>query len=247
MGFSALCRMSSPIRVAVVAEGPTDAIVIQSALQTIFEDRSFVLTQLQPEGSIAFGEFGGGWAGVYRWCKQSRQRGHGRVSNDELVFSSYDLLVVHVDAEIAAEDYGNAGITREDKDKDFPGLQPCPPASATSDSVRKLLLDWCGETAPTVKVVLCVPCMNMETWVVACLFPDDAAVMGPPPWECHQNPGSRLAQQPVKFRIRKSQADYRNMSAGLTERWPSIASANGLSQAKRFDDEVVSAYQHFNA
>ena len=74
------------VRIALVAEGPTDAIVIEAALRAVFASRTFVLQQLQPEGSAAFGEMGTGWVGVYRWCRQTATRGGGRLSHDRLLF-----------------------------------------------------------------------------------------------------------------------------------------------------------------
>ena len=58
--------MSNPLRVAVVAEGPTDKIVIEAVIFRIFGDRAFILRQLQPEESEAFTPLGTGWGGVYR-------------------------------------------------------------------------------------------------------------------------------------------------------------------------------------
>ena len=238
--------MSDPIRVAVVAEGPTDTIVIQAALRAILNERPFVLTQLQPEGSVAFGQTGSGWGGVYRWCKQSRLRGNGRLSDDHLLFSSYDLLICHVDGEIADEDYPNAGITREPGDADFPGMQPCPPSAGTADAVRALVLNWCREVGAPEKMVLCVPCMSTETWVMASIFPNDEHVHPLAAWECHQNPEARLGQQPKTVRIRKSQADYRGVADQLTEQWPRISGPNGLSQASRFTAEVRGSHAFEN-
>ena len=102
--------MSDSLRVALVAEGPTDAIVITAALRAMLDGTSFVITQLQPEGSIAFGERGGGWAGVYRWCKQSAKRGRGRIGRDSLVLDFFDALVIHVDADVAGNSYRDSSI-----------------------------------------------------------------------------------------------------------------------------------------
>ena len=57
--------MSDPLRIALVAEGPTDGVVIESALRSMLDERPFVLKQVFPEGSISFGELGGGWIGVF--------------------------------------------------------------------------------------------------------------------------------------------------------------------------------------
>lgn len=56
----------SDLRIALVAEGPTDCIVIEAALNS-FLTRPFILTQLQPEDFQALGGFGAtgaGWGGV---------------------------------------------------------------------------------------------------------------------------------------------------------------------------------------
>ena len=104
--------MSSAVRIALVAEGITDYVVINAFVAAILGDRSFDLKLLQPEGSVAFtgggnaGLFGGGWKGVYQWCLQSVQRGGGR-SNGDPLFISYDLLLLHLDADVASEDPAN--------------------------------------------------------------------------------------------------------------------------------------------
>ena len=41
--------MSDPLRIALVAEGPTDGVVIESALRAMLNDRPFVLNQIFPE------------------------------------------------------------------------------------------------------------------------------------------------------------------------------------------------------
>jgi hypothetical protein len=60
-----------------------------------------MLTQLQPEGPVSFGTIGSGWVGVYRWCHQSAERGAGRLSGDQLLFRNYDMLILHLDADVA--------------------------------------------------------------------------------------------------------------------------------------------------
>jgi hypothetical protein len=65
--------MSNPLRIALVAEGPTDAVVIEAALRAILGERSFLLKQVLPEDSSAFGPMGTGWVGVYK-CGAMRQQ-----------------------------------------------------------------------------------------------------------------------------------------------------------------------------
>lgn len=40
--------MSDPLRIALVAEGPTDAVVIEAALRSMLGGRPFVLKQVFP-------------------------------------------------------------------------------------------------------------------------------------------------------------------------------------------------------
>jgi hypothetical protein len=54
----------SDLRIALVAEGPTDYVIIEAALK-VFLPQPFILTQLQPEATKP--EIGGGWGGVLKW------------------------------------------------------------------------------------------------------------------------------------------------------------------------------------
>jgi len=100
--------MSSTLRIALVAEGITDYVVLNAAIESMLNGRSFILNPLQPEGSVAFtgggdaGPLGGGWKGVYKWSRQSTLRGGGRLTGDPL-FIKHDLLVLHLDADVAGE------------------------------------------------------------------------------------------------------------------------------------------------
>jgi hypothetical protein len=120
--------MSSPLRVALVAEGPTDKIVIEAAIQSIVANAPFIIHQLQPEESLAFvlPEDTTGWGGVYRWCHKASKRSNGAIESD-ILFSTYQVLVIHLDADVASEEYANAHIV--DGANDLPCLEACPPAS----------------------------------------------------------------------------------------------------------------------
>jgi hypothetical protein len=57
----------SELRVALIAEGPTDTVLIEAALKVILGDRLFTLTTIQPEATP--GWMGTGWCGVFKWCR----------------------------------------------------------------------------------------------------------------------------------------------------------------------------------
>lgn len=228
--------MSEPIRIALVAEGPTDRIVVEATVRSMLGDRSFVLQQLQPESSVAFGDLGTGWCGVYRWCRQAARRGNGSVSGDGLLFAQYDVLVVHLDADVAAKSYEDCTISPEAGDRALPCVMTCPPASDTVNGLRSVVLSWCGEPSAPARMVMCVPSKSTEAWVLASLFPADAAVG--PGLECFANPESRLGQQPAHRRIKKRQRDYQDRSDDFSSAWPEVAK---LGEAARFQAEFLAA------
>ena len=233
--------MSNPLRIALVAEGPTDAVVIEAALRAMLGGRPFVLTQVFPEDSSAFGSMGTGWVGVYKWCHGAAARGNGRLSGDGLFFSTgnYDLLLLHLDADVAGYHYSNGSLNPLPTDGVLPCAKACPPPEATTNELRKVLLSWCGEAATPSRTVLCMPSKNTEAWVVALLFSTDQAIVQG--IECYLNPESRLGQQPKAVRIRKKKRDYLSRSAQLEQAWPRIATPAGVGEALRFQTEFLAA------
>lgn len=227
----------SDLRVGLVAEGPTDHVVIEAALRSVLYPRTFVLTLLQPEGSVAFGSRGGGWAGVYRWCLQASGRGSGRLRRDQLLFEFFDLIILHLDADVAESGYAAGSITPRAADRALPCAQPCPPAAATTGALREVLWSWCGEQAAPSRTATCLPSKSMEAWVVVALFPTDPAVVND--IECLPNPASRLGQQPTPQRIRKSRNEYLARSRQIESAWPRVTQV--LSEAARFALEVTGA------
>lgn len=239
--------MSEPIRIALVAEGVTDYVILHAAIRAILGERTFVLSLLQPESSVAFtaggaaGALGGGWRGVYRWCRQAVERSGGAVRNDPL-FSTFDLLLVQLDADVAGEDPSTdptpdpvlvATLPCEHPCTP-PCVYPCPLAATTTNALRKTLLTWLGEHATPPNVVLCTPSKSADAWVIAVHFPNDRE-MRRRGWECHPDPASRLAQQPKKQRFSKSQADYERHADELTAQWSHLISR--VREAARFDSE----------
>jgi hypothetical protein len=233
--------MSEILRIALVAEGPTDKIVIEAALRAILGGRLFKLQQIFPEESAAFALMGTGWVGVYRWCHAAAARGNGRLSDDGLVFGAgnYDLLILHLDADVAACQYSDGSIIPLPSDAVLPCATACPPPEATTDELRKVLLSWSGEAAIPPRTVLCTPSKSTEAWVVALLFPADRAnTLG---IECYVKPESRLGQQPAALRIRKNVRDYLGCSVELEQAWPRIASSASVGEAFRFQNEFLAA------
>jgi hypothetical protein len=127
--------MSDTISIALVAEGITDYEVLKAAVESMLDGRSFDMKLLQPEASVAFtgagnaGALGGGWRGVYKWLLQAVERSGGQLRNDPL-FHFYDILVIHLDADVAREDPANY---RYSPIPELVGMLPCEVACLTGD------------------------------------------------------------------------------------------------------------------
>ena len=229
--------MSDPVRVAVAVEGPTDAIVLKAILGALLPD--FELHTLQPERSLAFhaapsGGTGVGWAGVYRWCRQSVSEGGGSVSGSSALLN-HDVLIVQVDADVAGKTYDSAGIKNTPRN-DLPCEQSCPPPRNTTDALRAVVLNWLGESDTPPQVVLSTPSKNIEAWVLAAVWPDNSLVRQDD-WECRPNPEDQLKALPKARRFEKRQDDYRDKQEDIRKGWPDVAAR--LTEAGRFETEFL--------
>ena len=233
--------MSEPLRIAAAVEGPTDSIVVRAILNSVLADTEFEFQTLQPEESVAFasaqsGTTGVGWVGVYRWSRQSVSEGGGSVSGSSAL-SFHDVLIVQIDADVAGKTYGSGRI-QDPPRLDLPCMKTCPPATATTNALREVVLNWLGEPSCPSRVVLCTPSKSMEAWVLAALFPDNSVVRRDD-WECHAEPELQLATLPKPSRFRKSQDDYRRKQSAITGAWPEVSAR--LTEAARFERELRAA------
>ena len=238
--------MSDTLRIALVSEGVTDYEFLHAAVDSMLAGRSFILKLLQPDDSIAFtgsgdaGELGGGWRGVYQWCLQATERNDGGIHSDP-IFDAYDLLIVHLDADVAAEDPANHKTHPIPALKGIlPCVKKCPPASDTTVSLRNIMLVWLGESHPPPRTVFCTPSKSLEAWLLAIFFPSDRQMIRSG-WECYPTPELRLSQQSKTVRFKKTQAEYRSRHNEIRKGWPKLASR--LSEAKRFQDEFQRAIE----
>ena len=236
--------MSEVLRVALAVEGRTDSIILEAILERICSGFEFVVDTLQPEESKAFpSRMGsGGWSKVYRWCRQSASEGEGSVS-DSSAYSKHDVLVVHVDADVAGKTYASGNINDAPAD-DLPCEKPCPPARATADALRTVVLGWLGEAQRPPRLVLCTPSKAMEAWVLAAIWPSHRLVQARD-WECRPNPGTLLAALPKRRRLRKRAFDYRRRRGEFADAWPDVAAR--LTEAGRFESELRKAVRHRDA
>jgi hypothetical protein len=153
------------LRLAVVTEGPSDYLVLRSVIETILPGAEVV--PVHPEVPVAAypeyrqalgGAFrGSGWLGVRAWCTEYSGERDLELFLSAVVGDKYDGLVVHVDASMAS----NVDID-----------QPCPPPSATTSPLRKVVIEkWLGLASTPAFLVLVTPSKTIDAWVVAALEP----------------------------------------------------------------------------
>jgi hypothetical protein len=239
--------MSNLLRIALVSEGKTDRIVLDAAIGSLLENRPYILTLIQPEDAAGTLPFAvsrpGGWTGVYRWCREAVTRS-GRVEND-ITLSAYDILIVHLDADVAERNYNSAHINDAPDDSDLPCTETCPPPYATVSRLRKVLLNWMNETQIPEKVVLCIPSKAIEAWLVAALYPFDS-VMVKNEIECHLTIANRLQDKPAEERL--ISGGSKNVQR-YEEAKPRVKAAWGLlsrlcPEASRFSNDFLVKAAH---
>lgn len=220
-----------PPRVKVICEGPTDFIVIESALNSILAGREIELVLIQPESSRVGGDagpYGGGWKGVRNWC-QARVKEAGSLRASSAMLQT-ELFVLHVDADVA-------------DDKEIGCRKPCPPPHHTTDALRQIVLGWVNETILPDTAVFCTPSKNTETWVLAALYPADKIVVSGQ-LECRDQPEACMVGKPKKERLVRKKAGqydkdeeaYRQRGKYFTAAWPSICKI--CTEARRFSKDI---------
>lgn len=232
------------MNIATVVEGPTDRMVLEAVLDKLLPgDHRYI--PLQPE--VTFGETGTGWKGVRRWCRRTwRQPG----SSLNLLLSgkvgpALDMLVIHVDADVAFEHDLQEGEQEPIADV----AQPCPPIKATAEQLRQIIGRWLQRDSLPQQVVLAIPAQDTESWTFAALFPNDELCQQAD-YEClgsgRQHPGYKLTL--VKYRRlfrrkdnkpKKTERVYRQVAPQIADAWDDVRRI--CSQAERFTQDVFAS------
>ena len=216
----------------IVCEGVADYHVIEAVLAAITNNADFVLQRIQPPESLYGGDagpHGGGWKGVRGWCDATRSK-WGSVGKCRHGITG-DLLIIHLDADVASE-------------AEFDCARDCPPANATTDQVRELLLGWMGDQALPNWIVFCIPSKDTDAWVLVALYPSDDWALSEV--ECRLRPAERLLNKPFKLvrrrdgQLHKAASNYAAISHNIANAWTRIKARCG--EAKRFESEFRAAW-----
>lgn len=241
----------SDYAIGVVVEGTTDLIVIQAALGSILAGQTYTITQLQPESSDGledggFGSTGSGWGGVYRWCRHILSMGEDLTNHPSL--QRFDIIIIHVDADVAEKNYNDANIHNPAND-DLPCVKPCPPAGDSVQALKHVVLGWLDlvEQFPE-SFVLCIPSKCTEAWVSVALYGQtERNIVNN--IECRADIENYLAQKPARERLirnrdgrmKKITASYSERSVQITEQWNYIA--QNCEQANIFSEDISAVMQ----
>jgi hypothetical protein len=218
----------SDLRIALVAEGPTDLVIIEAALKAILK-KPMIVTLLQPENPPS--AFGAGWCGVLKWCLEFKKRGYAGFEQDPTL-EGFDFLILHLDADVASASYTNCSLIPEGNWGTLPCEKPCPPAVDSVNDLKAAITSWTG-LGILGDIKLCIPSKSIDTWLAAAVFYGDSKLMNN--IEC-ENMASKLEQLPKNLRIKKSQRVYQNYAEKIAENWDQVRQL--CTQADAFQQEM---------
>lgn len=224
------------LRIALVAEGPTDLVIIEAALNAILE-QSFILIQLQPEPTRR--DLGNGWGGVLKWCLETAKRFSGNIDEDPTL-SYFDLLIIHLDVDVTGFSYSDLGTTGEElisnrNRTDLPCAKQCPPVADSVEALQQVLRSWLAPVNAGNKTVFCMPAQSSGTWLAAAFLPNSHKLLTNA--ECDPSVENGLSQLPKKLRVKKNQREYRDKAVEITRHWGKVKTI--CSQALVFETDLL--------
>lgn len=217
--------------IRLVCEGSTDEIILKAILFSYLKSPNFIVDTIQPEKSEIQGEpaeHGTGWKGVRSWCQMVQAA--GGLQAVRALEAEVDLLIIHVDAEIVFEVEHNAG-------------QPCPPPEQNVIQAESIVMSWLGLQELPQNVVIWVPSVMTEAWVLRALFPllpessschDSAA--NSTCIECISDPKAALLEKTPKLVHRRNRmkngkriseiktitSSYKAIDGSISQAWPDL-------------------------
>ncbi|MDR2755337.1 MAG: hypothetical protein LBC20_06485 [Planctomycetaceae bacterium] len=244
--------MSETLEIGIIAEGPTDILVIKEIVENLISDQcEFTCTSIQPKCSAAFEqlntELGTGWSGVCRCLLEMKEQSNGKF-NQHIGIQRLDILIIHLDVDVTRQSYAEGHLRNIDDNLPCPSI-PCSlspkrrklcPSNCDiphqrADAIRQVVLNWLNCTPQ--QLVFCTPSDAMDAWVFAAFFPDDTRIRQNK-LECVEKPERLLKSQPKQKRIEKTVMDYRKKVVGSFGDLWSNARKN-CSEAERFSQEFL--------
>lgn len=209
------------MNVGIICEGTTDYEVLTVVVHKVIAPRIPAFTLLQPDGDRLAGPFSGpvssGWHAVRKFL-QTSEAGLG--------IGSFDLVIVHVDADVEAL---VVGASARDEGDERGGL----------DALCRHVKGWIGGDVPA-NVVIVLPRASIEAWLVA-LHTNYKNV------EAITDPAAVLADNGLLPRhgdvIEKKRAAYRRLVATLPALMKDPRRVDALPELRRFMGKVASRHR----
>ena len=153
-----------------------------------------------------------------------------------------DLLVIHVDADIATEH----DLQADDPEPIEQVAQPCPPVAPTVVGLVEVIGRWLQCQALPPQVVLAIPAQDIENWTFAALFPGDP-LCAQADYECTKRGADRPCYkltlkkhgkflQRTNGEIKKSVHQYQAAVEQVAAQWDVVCRL--CSQAEQFRQDV---------
>lgn len=144
---------------AVVAEGPTDFLILRRIVASIFNDPDIVVDQLQPAIDETSGASrSGGWSEVFRYIGSERLAG---------AFERSDFVIVHIDTDVCEEK--RFGVPRRD------GAGRERSAAEMIDLTRQRLIEEIGQGVWArfqARVIFAIAVESIECWLLPIYYTD---------------------------------------------------------------------------
>jgi len=235
------------MKIGTVVEGPTDRLLLKAIIEKVCPGEHDY-RDLQPaDVGNSFGPRGAGWWGVRQFCFDIWQQLNTNVA-DLILDHELDLLIIHIDADVAIRNDLQMRDTTSVEDV----ARPCPPISSTTENLRKVIANWLNLDSINQfppQVLLAIPAQDSENWVFAAIFSDDELCRNPD-YECihplnsHQNPAYLLTLSEYgrilrrkKGEIKKSKNSYRRILPDVVISWDTVCDI--CTQAQLFHDGLV--------
>ncbi len=235
------------MKIGTVVEGPADRLLLKAIIAKRFpgEHKYF---DLQPaDTGASFGRTGTGWKGVRRFCYDIWQSLDTDIAG-LIREHQMDLLVIHLDADVACE-----SDLQEDINPPVENIyQPCPPILPTAEKLEEVVAKWLNlDSADKFppEVIPAIPSQDSENWLFAALFPDDE-LCRQPDYECiHKGDDRRHPAYLMTLKqygkilkrkdgeIKKPMKDYRRVSGKVADNWKKVCEF--CQQARILNDNLM--------
>lgn len=235
------------MKIGTIVEGSTDRLLLKAIVDEICPGEHEYLDLQPADVGESFGERGSGWKGVRRFCFDIWQQLSDDVTNF-IIDYQLDLLIIHIDADVAVEGDLQEGLVSVVKD--LP--QPCPPITLITANLREVVAKWLNlERADQLpsRIILAIPAQDSENWVFAALFPENELCQNHD-YECIH--GSTSQQHPAYLltlanygrilrrkegKIKKSRRSYQQILPSVVSAWDKVCAV--CSQAQAFNNQLA--------